>query len=72
MFECLNSVVLAFDKLILWLTTIWSVLNGWMWFLIFDTLLISFRCISLVIFPDSLIVLIEVKCVISHDVREDK
>jgi hypothetical protein len=71
MFECLNSVVLALDKLILWLTTIWSVLNCWMWFLIFDTLFISFRCISLVIFPNSLIVLIEVESVISHNVRED-
>ena len=71
MLECLNSIILAFDEFVLWFTISWSVLKSWVWLLIFNTLLVGFWCIGLVVIPVSVIVLIEVESVISFDIWED-
>lgn len=71
MLECLNRIVLAFNKFILWISTSWRVLNRWMWGLEFKTLLIGDWTLAFVFFPISVVMLIKVPSVISLHVRKN-
>ena len=71
MFKMTNSICLASNKLVLWISGSRSIFWSWMWTLVIHIFFVCFWSICFVFFPVYTIMLIKVKSVVSLYIRKN-